>query len=122
MSKENVQKFYDFLRENPTALEELQKKVKDFESVEKAKAAVIEFAAAKGFEYTAEDVAAFEADAQKELSFEELDEVNAAGVTICAGLGFGDGKEGDYGVGVSCCKWVGAGIGVTWQEITKRKK
>ena len=116
MSKENVQNFYELLM-NDTAIAEELKNIasgKDIAEPEKAAALVVEFAAGKGFDFSAGELAQFEQENQRELSPEELDRINAAGGGYCLGLGFG-WNEG-YGIGYTQCTIIGKGIGVTWSE------
>ena len=116
MGKENVQKFYELLVNDTAAAEELKNMAvgKDIDNPEKAAEMVVEFAAGKGFEFTAEDLAQFEQENQQELTPEELEKISAAGGGYCLGLGFG-WSEG-YGIGYTKCTVIGKGIGVTWSE------
>ena len=70
---ENVKKFYEFLKNDPAAGQELQDK---FQKIKKSDAnaamtALIEFATQKGFVFTAEDLKQFEESVQV-LSNDEL--------------------------------------------------
>ena len=116
MSKENVQKFYELLMNDTAVAEELKNITagKDIDVPEKAAALVAEFAAGKGFEFTAGELAQFEQENQRELTPEELEKINAAGGGYCLGLGFG-WSEG-YGIGYTKCSVIGKGIGVTWSD------
>ena len=116
MSKENVQKFYELLMNDTAVTEELKKIAagRDIADPEKAAALVAEFAAGKGFEFTAGELAQFEQENQRELTPEELEKINAAGGGYCLGLGFG-WSEG-YGIGYTKCSVIGKGIGVTWSD------
>ena len=116
MSKENVQKFYELLMNDTAAADELKNIAdgKDIADPEKAAALVTEFAAGKGFDFTAKELAEFEQENQRELTPEELEKVNAAGGGYCLGLGFG-WSEG-YGIGYTQCTVIGKGIGVTWSK------
>ena len=116
MSKENVQKFYELLMNDTAVAEELKKIAagRDIADPEKAAALVAEFAAGKGFEFTAGELAQFEQENQRELTPEEMEKINAAGGGYCLGLGFG-WSEG-YGIGYTKCTVIGKGIGVTWSE------
>ena len=116
MSKENVQKFYELLMNDKAVAEELKNIAagKDIAEPEKAAALVVEFAAGKGFDFSAGELAQFEQENQREISPEELDKINAAGGGYCLGLGFG-WNEG-YGIGYTQCTIIGKGIGVTWSE------
>ena len=116
MSKENVQKFYELLMNDTAVAEELKKIAagRDIADPEKAAVLVVDFAAGKGFEFTAGELARFEQENQRELTPEELEKINAAGGGYCLGLGFG-WSEG-YGIGYTKCTVIGKGIGVTWSE------
>ena len=116
MSKENVQKFYELLMNDKAVAEEL-KNIAAGQNIavpEKAAVLVVDFAAGKGFDFTARELAQFEQDNQRELTPEELEKINAAGGGYCLGLGFG-WSEG-YGIGYTKCTVIGKGIGVTWSE------
>ena len=116
MRKGNVQKFYELLMNDKAVAEELKNIAagKDIADSEKAAALVVEFAAGKGFDFTAGELAQFEQENQRELTPEELEKINAAGGGYCLGLGFG-WSEG-YGIGYTKCTVIGKGIGVTWSE------
>ena len=116
MSKENVQKFYELLKNDSSIADELKNIVaeKNINDPEKAVALIVEFAAEKGFDFTGEDIAGFELENQQELTPEELEKINAAGGGYCLGLGFG-WSEG-YGIGYTKCTIIGKGLGVTWSE------
>ena len=116
MSKENVQKFYELLMNDKAVAEELKNIAagKDIADPEKAAALVVEFAAGKGFDFTAGELAQFEQENQRELTPEELEKINAAGGGYCLVLGFG-WSEG-YGIGYTKCTVIGKGLGVTWSE------
>ncbi len=116
MSKENVQKFYELLMNDTAAADELKNIAdgKDIADPEKAAVMVVEFAAGKGFGFTAGELAQFEIENQQELTPEELEKINAAGGGYCLGLGFG-WNEG-YGIGYTKCTVIGKGLGVTWSE------
>ena len=116
MSKENVQKFYEFLVNDTAAAQELKNITvcKDSSAHEEAVALVVDFAAEKGFDFTAGELAQFEQENQRELTPEELEKINAAGGGYCLGLGFG-WSEG-YGIGYTKCTVIGKGVGVTWSE------
>ena len=116
MSKENVQKFYELLMNDKAVAEELKNIAagQNIADQEKAAVLVVDFAAGKGFDFTARELAQFEQDNQRELTPEELEKINAAGGGYCLGLGFG-WSEG-YGIGYTQCTVIGKGIGVTWSE------
>lgn len=116
MSKENVQKFYELLKNDSAIADELKNIVaeKNINEPEKAVALIVEFSAEKGFDFTGEDLAEFELENQQELTPEELEKINAAGGGYCLGLGFG-WNEG-YGIGWTKCTIIGKGLGVTWSE------
>lgn len=67
MSKDSVKNFYEFLKQDASAVEELKK------AAEKATEAIIAFAAEKGFDFDEKDIAAYEECVQKELSLDELE-------------------------------------------------
>ena len=56
MSKENVQQFYESLKQDPAVVDDLQKAVAGAENSEKSACRLVEFAAQKGFVFTAEDL------------------------------------------------------------------
>ena len=116
MGKENVQKFYELLMNDTAAADELKNIAdgKDIADPEKAAALVAEFAAGKGFDFTAKELAEFEQENQRELTPEELEKINAAGGGYCLGLGFG-WSEG-YGIGYTQCTIIGKGIGLAWSD------
>ena len=120
MSKENVQKFYELLTQDAAVVEELKKAVEGVDSAEKATAAVIDFATAKGFVFSAEDLAGFEQENQKELTPEELDNIVGGNWGACIIIGVGDGNAGgDWGY--SSCKYVGVGIGYADRDYDPEK-
>jgi hypothetical protein len=116
MSKENVQKFYELLMNDKAAAGELKKIAagKDIAEPEKAAAMVVEFAAGKGFDFTAGELAQFEQENQQELTPEELEKINAAGGGYCLGGGVGWGEG--YGIGYTKCTIIGKGIGLAWSD------
>ena len=116
MSKENVQKFYELLMNDKAVADELQNIAagKDIAGQEEAATLIVEFAAGKGFDFTAGELAEFEQENQRELTPEELEKIDAAGGGYCLGLGFG-WSEG-YGIGYTKCSVIGKGIGVTWSD------
>ena len=116
MSKENVQKFYELLMNDTAVADELKNAAggKDIADPEKAAAVVVDFAAGKGFDFTAAELAQFEQDNQRELTPEELEKITAAGGGYCLGLGIG-WNEG-YGIGYTKCTIIGKGIGVAWSD------
>ena len=116
MGKENVQKFYELLMNDKAVADELKNSAagKDIAGQEEAATLVVEFAAGKGFDFTAGELAQFEQENQRELAPEELEKINAAGGGYCLGLGFG-WNEG-YGIGWTKCSVIGKGLGVTWSE------
>ena len=116
MSKENIQKFYELLMNDKVVADELKNIAasKGNADSENTVALIVDFAAEKGFTFTAGELAQFEQDNQKELTPDELEKINAAGGGYCLGLGFG-WNEG-YGIGYTKCTIIGKGIGVTWSE------
>ena len=86
MSKENVQKFYELLMNDKAVADELQNIAagKDIAGQEEAATLIVEFAAGKGFDFTAGELAQFEQENQRELTPEELEKINAAGGGYCA--------------------------------------
>jgi hypothetical protein len=116
MGKENVQKFYELLMNDKAVADELQNIAagKDIAGQEEAATLIVEFAAGKGFDFTAGELAEFEQENQRELTPEELEKINASGGGYCLGLGFG-WSEG-YGIGWTKCSVIGKGLGVTWSE------
>ena len=116
MSKENIQKFYELLMNDKAVADELKNIAagKGIADSENTVALVVDFAAEKGFAFTAGELTQFEQDKQRELTPDELEKINAAGGGYCLGLGFG-WNEG-YGIGYTKCTIIGKGIGVTWSE------
>lgn len=105
MSTENVQKFYEAIKNDAALAGELQSATKEFncEVEKKALDLVVEFAQKKGYSFTAEDMKAYETEA-KELSEEELEGVNAgASVCLVIGLGWGDTDR-------NRCRVIGCGL------------
>ena len=120
MSKENVQKFYELLMNDTTVADELKNIAvdKDIADPEKAAALVIDFAAGKGFDFTAEELAQFEQDNQRELTPEELEKINAAGAggfRLLIGWGWNEA----YGAGWTKCSIIGGGVGATWNDCNE---
>ena len=117
MSKENVQKFYELLMNDKAAAEELKKIAagKDIAEPEKAAAMVVEFAAGKGFDFTAGELAQFGQENQRELAPEELEKINAAGAGgFCFVIGWGWNEA--FGAGWTKCSIIGGGLGITWND------
>ena len=114
MSKENILKFYELLKQDPAVVNDLKKAVEGADNTEKAACCLVEFAGSKGFDFTIGELAQFEIENQQELTPEELEKINAAGGGYCLGLGFG-WNEG-YGVGYTKCTAVGKGLGFTWSD------
>ena len=114
MSKENIQKFYELLKQDPAVVNDLKKAVEGADNTEKAACCLVEFAGSKGFDFTVDELAQLELENRKELTPEELEKINAAGGGYCLGLGFG-WSEG-YGIGYTKCTIIGKGIGVTWSK------
>ena len=114
MSKENIQKFYELLKQEPAVVNDLKKAVEGADNTGKAACCLVEFAGSKGFDFTVGELAQFEIENQRELTPEELEKINAAGGGYCLGLGFG-WSEG-YGIGYTKCSVIGKGIGVTWSD------
>ena len=114
MSKENIQRFYELLKQDPAVVNDLKKAVEGADNTEKAACCLVEFAVSKGFDFTVGELAQFEIENQRELTPEELEKINAAGGGYCLGLGFG-WSEG-YGIGYTKCSVIGKGIGVTWSD------
>ena len=114
MSKENIQKFYELLKQDPAVVNDLKKAVEGADNTEKAACCLVEFAGSKGFDFTVAELAQLELENRKELTPEELEKINAAGGGYCLGLGFG-WNEG-YGIGYTKCTIIGKGIGVTWSK------
>ena len=83
MSQENVKKFYEALKNSKEMVEEWHKLVDSSESKtsEKSVALLVQFAAEKGYEFTAEDLKMFESET-RELDADELNEINAAGASV----------------------------------------
>ena len=114
MSKENIQKFYELLKQDPAVVNDLKKAVEGADNTEKAACCLVEFAGSKGFDFTIGELAQFEIENQQELIPEELEKINAAGGGYCLGLGFG-WNEG-YGIGYTKCTIIGKGIGISWSD------
>ena len=116
MSKENVQKFYELLMNDKAVADELQNIAagKDIAGQEEAATLIVEFAAVKGFDFTAGELAEFEQENQRELTPEELEKINAAGGGYCLGVGVGWGEG--YGIGYTKCTIIGKGIGLAWSD------
>ena len=117
MSKENVQKFYELLMNDKAVAEELKKIAagKDIAEPEKAAAMVVEFAAGKGFDFTAGELAQFGQENQRELAPEELEKINAAGAGgFCFVIGWGWNEA--FGAGWTKCSIIGGGLGITWND------
>jgi predicted ribosomally synthesized peptide with nif11-like leader len=116
MSRENAEKFYELLKNDPAIVEELKTSVgrgKE-ENMDEAIARVVRFAAEKGFEFTGEELAQFELENQ-ELTPDELENINAAGAGgACFMIGWGWNDA--FGAGITKCSIVGIGIGVTWKD------
>ena len=120
MSKENVQKFYELLMNDTAVAEELKKIAagRDIADPEKAAALVAEFAAGKGFEFTAGDLAQFEQENQRELTPEEMEKINAAGAGgFCLLIGWGWNEA--YGAGWTKSSIIGGGLGATWSDCNE---
>lgn len=83
MSKENVKKFYEALKNDKAMAEELKKQfaAANQETEDGAAAMVVKLAAGKGYQFTTEELKALDAET-KTLSQDELDKINAAGVGI----------------------------------------
>ena len=130
-----IQEIYDRLTTDQAFAEELKKfeESKEITSPEESAAAFIEFAKSQGYDITLDELKAF-AEAQcKPLSEEELDSVNAAGLAslavdavanaikndkavgfcLAVGLGWGYGE----GLGVTVCKIIGVGEGLSWEKM-----
>ena len=116
MSKENIRKFYELLKNNSTVVEELKNCVGEGNEEKKNEsiAQVVQFAAEKGFNFTEKDLAEFELENQRELTPEELEKINAAGGGYCLGVGIGWGEG--YGIGYTKCTIIGKGIGLAWSD------
>ena len=114
MSRENVQKFYEMLIQDPAVVDDLQKAVAGAGNAEQAACCLVEFAGSKGFDFTVGELAQFEIENQQELTPEELEKINAAGGGYCLGLGFGWGEG--YGIGYTKCTIIGKGIGLAWSD------
>jgi predicted ribosomally synthesized peptide with nif11-like leader len=114
MSKENVQKFYELLKQDPAVVNDLQKAVEVADNTEKAACCLVEFAGSKGFDFTVDELAQFEVENRKELTPEELEKINAAGGGYCLGVGAGWGEG--YGLGYTKCFIIGKGIGISWSD------
>ena len=120
MSKENVQKFYELLMNDTAVAEELKKIAagRDIADPEKAAVLVVDFAAGKGFEFTAGELARFEQENQRELTPEELEKINAAGAGgFCLLIGWGWNEA--YGAGWTKCSIIGGGVGATWNDCNE---
>ncbi len=116
MSKENIRKFYELLKNNSAVADELKNSIDVCvgEDAEKTVAQIIGFAAEKGFDFTEKDLAEFELENQRELTPEELEKINAAGGGYCLGVGIGWGEG--YGIGYTKCTIIGKGIGLAWSD------
>ena len=114
MSKENIQKFYELLKQDPAVVNDLKKAVEGADNTGKAACCLVEFAGSKGFDFTVGELAQFEIENQQELTPEELEKINAAGGGYCLGLGFGWGEG--YGIGYTKCTIIGKGIGLAWSD------
>ena len=116
MSKENIRKFYELLKNNSTVVEESKNCVGEGneEKINESIAQVVQFAAEKGFDFTEKDLAEFELENQRELTPEELEKINAAGGGYCLGVGIGWGEG--YGIGYTKCTIIGKGIGLAWSD------
>ncbi len=91
MSRDNVGKFYEALRNDSDMARLLQRLAEDIGEMTEAHAAelIVNFAAEKGYSFSMEELREFESET-KELSREELDRINAAD---------GIGKHGAF------CRW-----------------
>ncbi len=83
MSKENVEKFYEALKNSKAMVDEWNKLADsaDSKTSEKSVAQLVHFAATKGYEFTAEDLKAFNSET-RELEADDLNKVNAAGGSV----------------------------------------
>ena len=114
MSKENIQKFYELLKQDPAVVNDLKKAVEGADNTGKAACCLVEFAGSKGFDFTVGELAQFEIENQQELTPEELEKINAAGGGYCLGVGVGWGEG--YGIGYTKCTIIGKGIGLAWSD------
>ena len=114
MSKENIQKFYELLKQDPAVVNDLKKAVEGADNTEKAACCLVEFAGSKGFDFTVDELAQLELENRKELTPEELEKINAAGGGYCLGVGVGWGEG--YGIGYTKCTIIGKGIGLAWSD------
>ena len=91
MSRDNVGKFYEALKNDSDMARLLQRLAEDIGEMTEAHAAelIVNFAAEKGYSFSMEELREFESET-KELSREELDRINAAD---------GIGKHGAF------CRW-----------------
>lgn len=91
MSRDNVGKFYEALKNDSDMARLLQRLAEDIGEMTEAHAAelIVKFAAEKGYSFSMEELQEFESET-KELSREELDRINAAD---------GIGKHGAF------CRW-----------------
>ena len=120
MSKENVQKFYELLMNDTAVADELKNIAagKDIADPEKASELVVDFAAEKGFEFTAAELAQFEQEILQELSPDELEKITAAGAGgFCLVVGWGWNEA--YGAGWTKCSIIGGGLGITWGDCNE---
>ena len=120
MSKENVQKFYELLMNDTAAADELKNiaSAEDIAEPGKASALVVDFAAEKGFEFTAAELAQFEQEILQELSPDELEKITAAGAGgLCLLVGWG--WNVGYGAGWTKCSIIGGGLGITWGDCNE---
>ncbi len=121
MSKETVKEFYEALKSDKAMVEELQKQAEAIgeKTPENVAALLIEFAAAKGYDFTAEELKAFETEAQ-ELNKDELDKVNAASGNwaVCVFIGTGTGAYAE--TGLTACYGIGVGLGVGGLRKSKK--
>ena len=114
MSKENILKFYELLKQEPAVVNDLKKAVEGADNTEKAACRLVEFARSKGFDFTVGELAQLELENRKELTPEELEKINAAGGGYCLGVGVGWGEG--YGIGYTKCTIIGKGIGLAWSD------
>ena len=114
MSKENIQRFYELLKQDPAVVNDLKKAVEGADNTGKAACCLVEFAGSKGFDFTVGELAQFEIENQQELTPEELEKINAAGGGYCLGVGVGWGEG--YGIGYTKCTIIGKGIGLAWSD------
>ena len=121
---ENVIKFYEFLKNNSAAPQELQEQLKKTAvgDADAAITAIIEFAAQKGFVFTAEDLKQFEKESVKNLSDEELQQINAGAFGLCFTIGIGWGSATDFNRAGTDCYVIGYGIGLATEEVPTPEK